>query len=526
VWPIPETLIGAGVAMFRRLPGAGTPATEISLVGWVRAGGRGVSVALLLAGCGAPAAPPQTEATAARPNIVVLVVDDLRFDEFGAAGHPYLETPNIDRLAAEGALFTKAFHAVSLCSPNRATLLTGQFPSRHGIIDNVSRSLASHRLETFPQALQAAGYRTAFLGKWHMGNDPTPRPGFDYWAALPGQGRSVDPELFEGGRLQVVPGYATDLLTDRAIGFIEREKEHPFLVYLAHKAVHPDVTQRDDGSIAPGSEGGYIPAPRHLGRYDDRRFPRRANSADSLARLGGMPAVQRALATLVSGSDSGPADLLAAPRTEEETIRRRAEMILAVDEGLGRIMATLDSLGILDRTAILFTSDNGFFFGEHGLSTERRLPYEESIRNPLLLRYPPRVKAGSRPAGLALTVDVAPTLLELAGVAVGPQIQGRSLVPLFAGTPPGWRESVLVEFYTYENPFPHLLDMDYRAVRTDRYKYIHWIKHPEMDELYDLVSDSLELSNVADDPAMAGVKSRLKAELGRLVLQAMGLTER
>ena len=483
-----------------------------------------VLVAAFLAACGeGQDSAPLTTLRSERPNLVVVVVDDLRWDEFGAGGHPYLETPNIDRLATEGALFTRSFHAVPLCSPNRATLLTGQFPSRHGIIDNVSRSLASHRLETFPLALQAAGYRTAFLGKWHMGNDPTPRPGFDYWVAMPGQGRSVDPELFEEGKLQVVPGYTTDLLTDRAIGFIEREKDRPFLVYLAHKAVHPDVVQRNDGSLDPESDQGYVPAPRHLGRYRDRVFPRgdRAGVAEDLR---GKPAIRQALANLPPSSDSGH-EGHGAPWTGEETIQRRAEMILAVDESLGRIMAKLDSLGMLDRTVIVLTSDNGFFFGEHGLTTERRLPYEESIRNPLLMRYPPRVPAGSRPAGLALTVDLAPTLLELAGAPIGPHIQGRSLVPLLgsAGAAAGWRESVLVEFYTYENPFPHLLDMDYRAVRTSRYKYIYWIKHPEMDELYDLRSDSLELTNLAADPTLAGVKNQLKEELGRLVLQSLGL---
>jgi N-acetylglucosamine-6-sulfatase len=189
-------------------------------------------------------------------------------------------------------------------------------------------------------------------------------------------------------------------------------------------------------------------------------------------------------------------------------------------------MARLDSLDLLDRTAIVLTSDNGFFFGEHGLTTERRLPYEESIRNPLLVRYPPRVRAGSRPDGLALTVDLAPTLLELAGAPVGAHIQGRSLVPLFAGTPADWRTSVLVEFYTYENPFPHLLDMDYRALRTSRYKYIHWIQHPDQDELYDLESDTLELRNLAADPGFRTVKTELKAELGRRVLHAIGLEGR
>jgi arylsulfatase A-like enzyme len=477
-----------------------------------------------LAACSQPAreAPPSAGADTTRPNLVVVVVDDLRWDEFGAGGHPFLETPNIDRLAREGAWFVNAFHAVPLCSPNRATLLTGQFPSRHGIIDNVSRSLASHRLETFPRALQQAGYRTAFLGKWHMGNDPSPRPGFDYWVGMPGQGRSINPQFFEDGALHEVPGYTTDLLTDRAIGFIQRERERPFLVYLAHKAVHPDVVQRDDGSVDPASDQGYIPAPRHKDRYRDRPWPRPAGGALS-SDLGGKPAVRRALERLPGGADTSHGAHTTPMWEGDATIRRRAEMMLAVDESLGRIMAALDSLGLLDRTAIVFTSDNGFFFGEHGLTTERRLPYEESIRNPLLLRYPPRVAAGTRPAGLALTVDLAPTLLELAGLQPGTGIQGRSLVPLLGTPPADWRESVLVEFYTYENPFPHLLDMDYRAIRTDRYKYVHWVQHPDDDELYDLEQDPHELRNLADEPGMAAIRDELRQELGRLVLQAVGL---
>jgi len=486
-------------------------------------------VALLFCACGmsegAQSPRPAGTTPGERPNLVVVLVDDLRWDEFHAGGHPYLETPNIDRLASEGALFTNAFHAVPLCSPNRATLLTGQFPSRHGIIDNVARDLTSHHLETFNIPLQASGYRTAFLGKWHMGNDPTPRPGFDYWVAMPGQGRATDPEFFEDGKLQKVTGYTTDLLTDRAVAFIRREHTRPFFLYLAHKAVHPDVVQRNDGSLDPESDRGYIPAPRHEGRYKDKIFTRRQAQADVAADLSGKPAVRHALANLPAASGAGSAEHQhpVTPWTGEETIRRRAEMILGVDESVGRIMATLDSLGLLDKTVIVLSSDNGFFFGEHGLTTERRLPYEESIRNPLLMRYPPKIPAGSRPGGLALTVDLAPTMLEFAGVPIGTGIQGRSLVPLFRGTPLDWRQSVLVEFYTNEQPFPHLLDMDYRAIRTERYKYVHWIKFPEDDELYDLKSDSLERHNLADNPAMAKVKASLRADLGRLVLQAVGL---
>jgi N-acetylglucosamine-6-sulfatase len=484
-----------------------------------------LGVLFLVACGGAPERAPDREPVARHPsppNVVVIVVDDLRWDEFGAAGHPYLQTPNIDRLAREGAHFANAFHAVALCSPNRATLLTGQYPSTHGIVDNIARDRASHLLPTFPRALQRAGYRTAFLGKWHMGNDPTPRPGFDYWVSQPGQGRSVNPELFEDGRLHVVEGYTTDLLTDRAVEFIRRERTSPFLVYLAHKAIHPDITQRDDGSVGVGALDNYIPAPRHMGRYDSKTFPRRGNQAPTLGDLADRPAIRRALSRLVL--DSTLRDVASTPTqpTQEITIRRRAEMLLAVDESLGRIMAALDEVGQLDSTVIILTSDNGFFYGEHGLGPERRLPYEESIRNALLVRYPGLVPAGLKPAGLVSSVDLAPTVLELAGVPADSAIQGRSMVPLLAGrTAP--ERALLIESNAYENPFRHLLDMDYRAIRTARYKYIHWIKHPAEAELYDLTTDPLERHNLARDPGMAAVRDSLRVELGRLVVEAIGL---
>jgi N-acetylglucosamine-6-sulfatase len=461
-----------------------------------------------------------------RPNIVVIVIDDLRWDEFGAAGHPWLKTPNIDRLAREGAFLANSFHAVPLCSPNRATLLTGQYPSQHGIIDNVARNRMSHRLETFPATLQKSGYETAFLGKWHMGNDPTPRPGFDLWAGLPGQGRSIDPELYENGRLAVVKGYTTDILTDRAVAFINKPRTGPFLVYLAHKAVHPDVKQLDDGSVDPSSDVGYVPAPRHLGTYETQVLPRRPSVVKTLGDLGDKPAIRRALAYNATGDVTAIFGNVEAADIDETTIRRRAEMMLAVDEGIGRILAALEARGQLDNTVFVFSSDNGFFFGEHGLTTERRLPYEESIRNPLIIRYPRVARAGSRPGQLALTVDLAPTLLELAGAPIGAHIQGRSLVPVLRGDASVWRSSILVEFYTYENPFPHLMDMDYRALRTDRYKYIHWVRHPDLDELYDLQTDPFELKNLAREPSAAALRERLRAELGREVLNALRLGAR
>ena len=458
------------------------------------------------------------------PNVVVVVVDDLRWDELGVTGHPYLETPRIDRLAREGTRFTNAFHVVPLCSPNRASILTGQYPSRHGIIDNVARNRLSHRLKTFPQALQAYGYATAFYGKWHMGNDPTPRPGFDDWAAIPGQGRTMNPELFEDGRIHEVPGYITDVLTDRAVSFIEEERDAPFFIYIGHKAVHPDAVQLDDGSVDPTVPSVYVPAPRHQGRYADAVFPRRANVVSTLDDLSMTPALQRAVSNRINDPGSRVFGSTEIQGTSERTIRRRAEMMLAVDESMGRIVDALEARGVLDNTFILFTSDNGFFYGEHGLSVERRLPYEESIRTPMIVRYPALARANTEIGDLVASIDIAPTVLDIAGAPIGDHIQGQSFVPLLQGLPGGWRQSLLIEFYTFENPFSWLVDMDYRAIRTHEYKYIHWMQHPDENELYDLVADPLEMRNLIGDPMMAGVLAELKRELANAAVGAMGLT--
>jgi len=492
-------------------------------------------VVTLLFGALTACTPPTTRGTSEaatysvdperRPNIIVIVVDDLRWDELGIAGHPFLETPNIDDLAAEGAFFSNAFHSVPLCSPNRASILTGQYPSRHGIIDNVARNRMSHRLATFPLALQEDGYETAYLGKWHMGNDPTPRPGFDHWVAIPGQGRTMNPELFEDGRIHEVPGYITDVLTDRAVEFIRREREQPFFIYIGHKAIHPDAVQLDDGSVDLTVPRGYVPAPRHQGVYEEMDFPRRANNITSLSELDGKPALQHALTVKYSDEimeEFGEDEL--DPGSSDETIRRRAEMVLAVDDGLGRIVEALEEEGVLDDTFILFTSDNGFFYGEHGLSLERRMPYEESIRTPLIVRYPHLTQAGLRIDNLVASVDIAPSVLEVAGTSIGDHIQGHSFVPSLQGSSTGARNSVFIEFFTYENPFPWLLDMDYRAIRTERYKYIHWMQFPDWGELYDLQEDPFETRNLIGDPGMAGVLDDLREELRAAALEAMGLS--
>lgn len=458
-----------------------------------------------------------------QPNLIVVVVDDQRWDEYGAAGHPYLQTPNIDRLANEGASFTSAYAVSPLCSPNRASILTGQYISRHGIVDNIARDQASHRLDLFAKALQGVGYETAHVGKWHMGNDPTPRPGYDYWVSYAGQGRSLDPILYENGVSAEVKGYMTDILTDRALTFINKDRKQPFFLYIGHKALHPEVKQLNDSTIDFSYGSKYQAAPRHLGMYRDAFYPRRRNADPALPSLSGKPVLKESLAHKNSEAMGKKWQTLLDKGTSEKTIRDRAEMLMAVDEGLGRIMQALEDRGELDDTVILLTSDNGYYYGEHGLSIERRMPYEEGVRVPLLLRYPKLVKAGHRPDQFALSIDIAPTMLELGGAAIGPQVQGRSLLELLSGSEQGWRDSFLIEYVGHEKPMPWLADTSYKVVRKGAYKYIHWIHHQGKDELYDLSRDPYELDNIAANPGQQERVADLKRELGRLAASAMGL---
>lgn len=461
---------------------------------------RVASAALLaLTACAAPEpAPP--------PNILLVVVDDLRWDDFGAAGHPFSETPSIDRLAREGLRFTNFFAATPLCSPSRATILTGQYAHRHGIVDNTARDSASHRLPTFAIPLQRAGYRTGFFGKWHMGNDDSPRPGFDRWVAMRGQGEALDPKLNVDGTRIATTGYVTDVLTDQVLEFLRAPGEQPFLAILAHKAIHPNAVQRDDGSVGAvaGQAEGFVPAPRHAGRYASREIVRRPNATAPLANK---PALQRAIPGL---PPLGPK-----VATPDADVRGRLEMLLAVDESLGRIVELLRETGRLDNTLVIFTSDNGYFYGEHFLNEERRLAYEESIRLPLIVRFPRHAVASAERGELAQTIDLAPTILEFAGLTDSVRRDGRSLAPLLRGDTVAWRGSVLVEYWT-DTVFPRVRNMGYQAVRTDRYKYIHYLELQGMDELYDLQEDPFELDNLMGTAREAELLPSLQAELARL----------
>ncbi|HEU4645029.1 MAG TPA: sulfatase-like hydrolase/transferase [Burkholderiales bacterium] len=458
-----------------------------------------------------------------KPNLIVILIDDLRYDEFGAGGHPYMKSPHIDRLAADGVLFERAFHTTPICSPNRASIVTGQYASRHGIIDNVARDAMSHRLPNYHLALQKLGYETGHVGKWHMGNDGMPRPGYHHWVSFDGHGSLVDPALNVNGKYQQRAGYMTDLLNQEALAYVERRRTKPFALFFAHKAVHPDAHQAADGTLDMGRFGGYIPAERHRGLYVNAQFRKTPNMRSTRELVKQAPAWTEAFE--LRGGERARALLAAIQAGSQEEIRQRARMMASVDEGVGMLLESLARQNKLDDTLILFLGDNGYFFGEHGLGPERRFAYEEGIRSPFVLRYPRKAKAGSRNRDLVLCQDIAPTLIELAGGKPGPQVQGRSLVPLLAGRRKGWRKSFLVEYWA-EQAMPWLVGMTYKSVRTDRYKLIHWVNRDaagELDELYDLQRDPWELKNLARNAGHAAVKARLRREMRTLVADAAGL---
>jgi N-acetylglucosamine-6-sulfatase len=468
----------------------------------------------------APAAPADQ-----RPNVIVFLIDELRYDEVDKSlRQSFVDLPHIDRLAEEGMLFSRFYSVSTICSPNRASLLTGQYPVMHGVVDNTDRSRLSRILSTFPRTLQRHGYDTAFVGKWHMGNDPTPRPGFTFWSALPGQGQLWNPQIWKAGRLQTVEGYVTDVLTDEALNFLRQPRTRPFLLYLSHKAIHPDAQQKADGSVDLNFGMRYEAAARHARRYQDEPVRLPVTTQSFRKDPVGKPVLARAFARKRSPESVDTWGTLLTLDAQKDTIRRRAEMLLSIDEGIGRILEELQRQGQLDDTLIIFTSDNATNWGEHGLTLERRLPYEDVIRLPLIVYYKHWLSEGRHVNdSLTLQIDLAPTVLAAAGIQPDAAMQGRSLQPLLTGMAAEWRDSFLIEHRPDERPFSWLLDMSYVAVRQHDLKLIHWLRYPEEAELYDLEKDPYEQHNVIHAPAYSDQLPALRKELNRLLLEARGL---
>jgi N-acetylglucosamine-6-sulfatase len=331
--------------------------------------------------------------------------------------------------------------------------------------------------------------------------------------------------LYEDGQRQPSQGYTTDIMYDRAIRFIKRPRgDKPYLLYVAHKAVHPDVIQRNDGSPDFSLGGGkHVAAERHRGVYRNEIWPPARNALSPGTLPDGKPLLRQILERRARPEFEPTYGEFMRYTYSQDYVRSRAEVLLSVDDGLGELWKVLVETGQLDRTIIIFTSDNGEFLGAHGLTTEIRLPYEDALKVPLFIRYPQLIKAGTVITQPALNIDLAPTLIALAGGVPRAEIQGRSLVPLFSQRPAGWRRSMMYELTSEEATFPWLVNVSYRAVRMGRWKYIHWISFEGMDELYDLERDPFELNNRIGDPALKPTIQSLRRELAQLVSASVGL---
>ncbi len=444
-----------------------------------------------------------------RPNFIFILVDDQRYDALGFMGkYPWLKTPNMDRLRAEGTHFKNAFVTHSICSPSRASFLTGVYSHVHGVVQNSYRDYDSKNCPSFAQILQSKNYKTGYIGKWHLGPGGHRRPGFDYWLSFDGQGTYFDPEYEENGKQHKVKGYTTDILNQKAVDFIKKQKaDQPFALYLSHKAVH----------------GPFLPAPRDEQDYSGEEVPKPESFDDNFETKPQWFAKDRLQGIYRSSKPGVYLDVKKKDRKwnprfgayyKNRSYTDYYRSLGAVDDGIGDIYSILKQKGILDNTVIILAGDNGFFLGEHDL-LDKRLMFEESIRIPLLIRYPAKIKGGTTIEQLVLNIDLAPTILDMAGISVPLHMQGKSWVPLFEGNPAKWRKSFLYEYFVDLVPgIPTMV-----GIRTDRWKLIHYPNLNDIDELYDLSQDPYEMNNLAMVSKYKLKKQEMHQEMKKLMEQ-------
>ncbi|MEM1026734.1 MAG: sulfatase [Planctomycetota bacterium] len=450
------------------------------------------------------------------PNILLIFTDDHAASAISAYGSKLVQTPSLDRLAREGARLDATFCTNAICGPSRACVLTGTYNHVNGVT-----TLATHldnRQPTFIRELRASGYQTAIFGKWHLGQGPEHDPvDFDDWEVLPGQGEYFNPSFITAGGEITKPGYVTDLITDRCVNWIEkRDPDKPFVLLCHHKAPHRP----------------WHPSPRHQHAFDESEFPEPATFDDDYA---GRPAA--AAARMRIDRDFKPQDLkhdppddLSPAAFKRWAYRRYLQdylgCVLGVDESVGRLLDTLDSQGIADDTLVVYSSDQGFFLGEHGWF-DKRFMYEESFRMPMLVRYPRAVQAGHTSDAIATNVDFAPTFLDYAGLSIPKHYQGYSLRPILEGPPPADWQDVAYHRYWMHHDFPHHVCAHY-GIRTKTHKLIHFYGHP-LDqpgangpatepywELYDLEKDPHEVANLYGEPGTHALTAAMKQSLGDL----------
>jgi len=454
---------------------------------------------LALLSAGACAAPP---AKAPRPNILVIFSDDHASHALSCYGSKINTTPNLDRIAAGGMRFTNAFVTNSICTPSRATLMTGKYSHMNGV-PVFNRFDGSQ--PTAAKYLQGAGYHTGMIGKWHLGSDPT---GFDYWSILPGQGRYFDPQFIEMGVAKTVKGYVSDIIADQTIDFLEkRPRDKPFLLFSNPKAPHRP----------------WEPDEKHAKMYADNDIPEPPTFNDDYA--GRSSAATEA--TMRIDRDLKPSDTKGEPPAKlagsalkkwkyQRYIKDYLRCVASMDDNVGRVLDYLEKNGLAENTVVIYASDNGFYLGDHGWF-DKRFMYEHSLRVPLLIKAPGLAKPGSVADRMVLNTDFAPTIMDLAGLPVPADMQGRSLAPLLRGEPPAdWRTAMYYRYYHY--PQDHRVQPHY-GVRTESAKLIYFNKIDAW-EFYDLLKDPDELNNAYNEPAYAQKIDEMKKELARVKKEA------
>lgn len=440
----------------------------------------------------APSAAAQTNGKAKPPNFLFIYTDDQRWDAMGVvqkehgdkARFPWLKTPNIDRLAARGVRFRNAFVVNALCAPSRASFLTGQYGHKNGIVNNHTPFPVDN--VTWASLLRGSGYRTGYIGKWHMDGQKGQRPGFDYSASFVGQGKYFDCPVEINGKVKQTTGWVDDVSTDMAVDFLRENKNRPFALAVGFKAVH----------------GPFDPPPRHKDTFageEARPVPNLKTKA-IYRQDGEEPAKKKKAAG--KGTNLGYFRCLA-----------------AADDNLGKLLDALDELGLAENTVVVFFSDNGYYFGEHGLG-DKRSAYEESIRIPFLVRMPTDGKKGKEPIEkngrvidqMVLNVDLAPTILDLAGAAIPKTMHGRSIRPLLEGRKTDWRQAFFY-CYFFEANFPGTPTVT--AVRTDNAVLIKYPGNDKWTEMFDLKQDPYQMKNLFSEPGSADLRRQLEAEYDR-----------
>ena len=439
-----------------------------------------------------------------QPNIIFVVADDHAVRGLSCYGGRILDTPNLDRIAEEGVRFENCFVTNSVCSASRASMLTGKYSHKNGVKKNVflgrQRRFDGSQM-TAPKKLQDAGYTTIHIGKWHLGGHPR---GFDYWKRLPAQGRYTNPTFLEKPKKRWRPkrtrenGYVTDILTEETVDAIEQHRgDGPFYLQCWHKAPHRK----------------WVPEKRHENLFEGETLPPPPTFNDDYhSRSSAAKRARMRIADMPDWRHEQPKGL-----TDEESkhwnyqryIKNYLRTVKALDESVGRLLDYLDETGLAENTLVAYTSDNGMFMGEHGYY-DKRFMYEEAIRIPLLMRYPSMIESGTSEERVVRNIDFAPTFMDLAGIEVPEEVQGRSLRPLLTQQEdPNWDEPLYYHYYEY--PLPHRVHRHY-GIRTDRYKLIYYYRIDEW-ELFDLQRDPDELRNVVDDDRYADVVSTLKDEI-------------